>query len=140
MLLLKLLLLQRSIDSFDFIFDARQRRSQSCYQFDFTFTEVKGVSKELIYLATSLTRVKGEVKANSIFDLTFDACQKCSKSNFSSHAFINTDTRRFKIQTSDIGPPPPFPQQGLSAMRNGSCCHKCTAIPNFAQKIVLIQY
>ena len=62
----------------------RQRRSQSCYQFDFTFTEVKGVSKEVIYLATSLTRVKGEVKANAIFVLTFDACQKCSKSNFSS--------------------------------------------------------
>ena len=35
---------------------------------------------------TSLTRVKGEVKANTIFDLTFDACQKCSKSNFSSRA------------------------------------------------------
>ena len=60
----------------------RQRRSQSCYQFDFTFTEVKGVSKEVIYLATSFTRVKGEVKANTIFDLTFDACQKCTKSNF----------------------------------------------------------
>ena len=35
-------------------------------------------------MATSLTRVKGEVKAKTIFDLTFDACQKCSKSNFSS--------------------------------------------------------
>ena len=31
-------------------------------------------------------------------------------------AFINTDTRRFKIQTSDMGPPPPppnHPWQGL---------------------------
>ena len=35
-------------------------------------------------MATSLTRVKGEVKANTIFDLTFDARQKCRKSNFSS--------------------------------------------------------
>ena len=35
-------------------------------------------------MATSLTRVKGDVKANTIFDLTFDACQKCRKSNFSS--------------------------------------------------------
>ena len=52
--------------------------------FDFTFTEVKGVSKEVIYLATSSTRVKGKVKANTIFDVTFDACQKCSKYNFSS--------------------------------------------------------
>ena len=33
---------------------------------------------------TDLPNVKGEVKANTIFDLTFDACQKCSKSNFSS--------------------------------------------------------
>ena len=37
-------------------------------------------------MATSLTRVKGDVKANTIFDLTFDACQKCRKSNFSSRA------------------------------------------------------
>ena len=27
--------------------------------------------------------------------------------------FINTDTRRFKIQTGDVGPPPPPPWQGL---------------------------
>ena len=39
-------------------------------------------------MATSLTRVKGEVKANTIFDLTFDACQKCSKPNFSSRVII----------------------------------------------------
>ena len=31
------------------------------------------------------------------------------------HYFINTDTRRFKIQTGDMGPPPPPPPswQGL---------------------------
>ena len=26
-------------------------------------------------------------------------------------AFINTDTRRFKIQTGDMGPPPPSPRR-----------------------------
>ena len=31
-------------------------------------------------------RVKGEVKANTIYDVTFDGRQKCSKSNFSSRA------------------------------------------------------
>ena len=49
-------------------------------------------------MATSLTRVKGEVKANTIFDLTFDSCQKCSKSNFSSRAseqpVISNETTR----------------------------------------------
>ena len=39
-------------------------------------------------MATSLTRVKGDVKANTIFDLTFDARQKCRKSNFSSRALL----------------------------------------------------
>ena len=29
-------------------------------------------------------RVKGDVKANTMFGLTFDARQKCSKSSFSS--------------------------------------------------------
>ena len=28
-------------------------------------------------------------------------------------AFINTDMRGFKIQTSDMGPPPPHLRQGL---------------------------
>ena len=28
-------------------------------------------------------------------------------------AFINTDTRRFKIKKADVGPPPPTPRQGL---------------------------
>ena len=39
-------------------------------------------------MATSLTHVKGDVKANTIFDLTFDACQKCRKSNFSSRELV----------------------------------------------------
>ena len=50
-------------------------------------------------MATSLTRVKGDVKANTIFDLTFDACQKCRKSNFSSRA----GTRAKKKKMNDGG-------------------------------------
>ena len=37
-------------------------------------------------MPVSLTHVKGDVKADTIFDLTFDARQNCSKSNFSSSA------------------------------------------------------
>ena len=45
-------------------------------------------------MATSLTRVKGEVKANTIFDLTFDARQKCRKSNFSSRVITEEEKAR----------------------------------------------
>ena len=47
-------------------------------------------------MATSLTRVKGEVKSNTIFDLIFDACQKCSKSNFSSRVEGSIDNLYFR--------------------------------------------
>ena len=39
-------------------------------------------------------------------------CDSDSKADNKRQAFINTDTRRFKIQTGDVGPPPPFTLAG----------------------------
>ena len=38
--------------------------------------------------------------------------QETTSSDNKRQAFINTDTRRFKIQTGDMGPPPPPPLEG----------------------------
>ena len=42
-------------------------------------------------------------------------CNSDGKADNKQQAFINTDTRRFKIQMGDMGPPPPTPDlwQGL---------------------------
>ena len=45
---------------------------------------VKGISKLVMDLTVRLTCVKGKVKSDSIFDLSFAKDQMCSKSNFSS--------------------------------------------------------
>ena len=47
---------------------------------------VKGISKLVMDLTVSLTCVKGKVKSDSRFDLSFAKDQMCSKSNFSSRA------------------------------------------------------
>ena len=52
-------------------------------------TLVKDVAKYITSLLTPLTSFKAEVKANTIFALTFDACQKCGKSNFSHSGLKN---------------------------------------------------
>ena len=45
---------------------------------------VKGISKLVMDLTVRLTCVKGKVKSDSRFDLSFAKDQMCSKSNFSS--------------------------------------------------------
>ena len=55
--------------------EKHKRWSQSCYVFVFAFAKVKGVNIEVIYLVASLMRVKGEVKANTIFGVFFEGPQ-----------------------------------------------------------------
>ena len=45
---------------------------------------VKGISKLVMDLTVRLKCVKGKVKSDSRFDLSFARDQMCSKSNFSS--------------------------------------------------------
>ena len=40
-------------------------------------------------------------------NLSRPKCDSDGKAENKRQAFINTDTRRFKIQTGDMGPPPP---------------------------------
>ena len=49
---------------------------------------VKGISKLVMGLTVRLTCVKGKVKSDSRFDLSFAKDQMCSKSNFSSRVKI----------------------------------------------------
>ena len=54
-------------------------------------------------------------------------------------AFINTDTTRFKIQTSDMGPPPPppHPWQGL-ILRYYYFCHQNTQWKSWRESKLLL--
>ena len=48
-----------------------------------------------------------------------------AKPTISNKAFINTDTRHFKIQTGDMGPPLAWPQIWLTA---STACHYVISI------------
>ena len=58
---------------------------------------VKGISKLVMDLTVRLTCVKGKVKSDSRFDLSFAKDQMCSKSNFSSRACQSNLVSRVSI-------------------------------------------
>ena len=59
-----------------------------------------------------------EIATSASDNLPRPNCDSDGKADYKQQAFINTDTRRFKTQTGDMGPPPP---PSLAGPLQGDC-------------------